>query len=382
MPVPHKVPLTLHGEVSKALRLTEVSPSSRLIDCLEPVAGVPAVVFTRSCEIKPWLVILSVGPVTARDWTPVLDHVAGEHEEDAPHAGEEGGGDEAEQHHHQFCHLLKLARVQDSLENLFGLPIVMQDLPSLLDQQYEVGSQTMLDHLYGLFAAPEEVESSKFCFTSDLLSGPLTLLEAADKWLPNLTHRESLKVHIAGASDYDLLALIKWEFLAHRLPALKVLDIRFIGPSLKENNNNQQALVEPCDGCSKLGRVITHGFYPLRYQEFRELEDFSTPDLVMVQNCGFHEFPLDSQQWTEGWAGLGSLLHQSGAPVVFTSYTRAEAREDLRRFQEDCGGLEVEVLVQSEENKMRSYRPRRDMGLEEEIDVFYNNFYINIVRLK
>ena len=44
---------------------------------------------------------------------------------------------------------------------------------------------------------------------------------------------------------------------------------------------------------------------------------------------------------------------------------------------------EVEVLVQSEENKMRSYRPRRDMmGLEEEIDVFYNNFYINIVRLK
>ena len=80
-------------------------------------------------------------------------------------------------------------------------------------------------------------------------------------------------------------------------------------------------------------------------------------------------------------AGLGSLLHPSGAPVVFTSYTRTETRDDLKRFQEFCG-QEIEILVQCEENKMRSYRPKRDMGLEEEIDVFYSNYYINIVRVK
>ena len=40
------------------------------------------------------------------------------------------------------------------------------------------------------------------------------------------------------------------------------------------------------------------------------------------------------------------------------------------------------VLLESEENKMRSHRPRRDMGLEEEIDVFYSNYYINIARVK
>ena len=116
------------------------------------------------------------------------------------------------------------------------------------------------------------------------------------------------------------------------------------------------------------------------YQQFREREDFSPPDLVLVQNCGFHEFPLDSEDWTEGWAGLGSLLHP-GVPVIFTSYTRTEAQDDLRRFQEVCG-QEVEVLIHCEENTMRGYRPRRDMGLEEEIDVFYNNYYINILRVK
>ena len=174
--------------------------------------------------------------------------------------------------------------------------------------------------------------------------------------------------------------MLKWEYLAHRLPALKSLDIRFIGPRMEENNNTTK-LAETCDGCSKLGRVISHDFYKMSYQQFRELEDFSAPDLVLVQNCGFHESPLDSKEWTEGWAGLGSLLHSNGVPVIFTSYTRTEALEDLSRFQEVCG-QELEVLVQCEENTMRSHRPRRDMGLEEEIDVFYNNYYINILRLK
>ena len=43
--------------------------------------------------------------------------------------------------------------------------------------------------------------------------------------------------------------------------------------------------------------------------------------------------------------------------------------DDLKRL------VEVVVLLESEENKMRSHRPRRDMALEEETGVFYNNFY-------
>ena len=210
-----------------------------------------------------------------------------------------------------------------------------------------------------------------FIFTSSVLSGPLTLL-SAPRSLPHLAEKESLKVHIAGAEAYDIQDPFKWEHLAHRLPALKRLDIRFVGPLIKGNNKTTKS--KTCDGCSKLGRVITTGFYQMLYQQFRKLKDFSAPDLVLVQNCGFHE------EWNE--EGLQSLLLQTGAPVIFTSYTRTEALSDLKRFQEFCG-QEVEVLVQCEENKMRSYRPRRYViGLDEEIDVFYRNFYINMVKVK
>ena len=56
------------------------------------------VVLPWSGEVQPWLPVLSLGSVTARDPAAVRDDVAGEDEEDAPHAREEGGGDEAQQH--------------------------------------------------------------------------------------------------------------------------------------------------------------------------------------------------------------------------------------------------------------------------------------------
>ena len=295
------------------------------------------------------------------------------------------------QHHQQFCYQLKLARILDSLENQHGIHILVPDLPSHLDTEYHEPPATAEDQFRQLSSVVTgsgdyQVEDDldlvvELMFLSDLLSGPLTLLECGHKFLPGLASMEALKIHIVGSHYYESICSIKWEYLAHRLPALKSLEMMFVGPSLSnDNNNSKQEKVETCGECSELGRVVTHGSYSMTYQQYR-LQDDSPPDLVLVQNCGFHEHPLDSDQWVEGWAGLGSLLHQTGTPVIFTSYTKAEALADLKRFKEHCG-QEVEVLTESEENKMRSYRPRRDMGLEEEIDIFYNNFYINVVRAK
>ena len=57
--------------------------------------------------------------------------------------------------------------------------------------------------------------------------------------------------------------------------------------------------------------------------------------------------------------GLQSLLHPA-ALLAFTSYTRAEAGADMERFSQHCQ-QDVEILVNCEENKMRSHRPIRDV---------------------
>ena len=312
---------------------------------------------------------------------------------------------EARQHHEEFCLDLKLARAADSLEDKHGPLITIPVMPKFLDKKYKGDSETMIEYLPPLLILITMVHGSRalkdyevedcdnstlhFIFASDLLSGPLTVLEAARKWTPDLAVKETLKVHISGAYEYDFWCPNKWEEIAHRLPALKHLDIRFIGPHLPQASSDlKDKIIQPvekelCDECSPLGRVITHGFYRMSQQQFRELEDYSPPDIVLVQNCGFSEFKTESMGFYAGWEeGMGSLLHQNGAPVIFTSHSKSEALRDLKRFQDYCG-QEVEVLVNCQENRMRSYRPRRTpASLEEEKDVHYSNYYLNIVRLK
>ena len=283
--------------------------------------------------------------------------------------------------HRQFCHQLKVARILDSLENQHGSSIVILDLPMDLASEYQAPVELWchLSKLVQRTSRDYQVKDDlhplmvELFFLSDRLSGPFTLLGCGHKFLPGLASKEALKIHIVGSHFYE--SICKWEQLVHRLPALKSLAIMFVGPKLEnDNNNTKQEKVKTCEECSRLGRLVTHGYYSTTYQQYR-LQDHSPPDLVLVQNCGFHN-PL---VWDR--AGLGSLLHQTGAPLIFTSYTRAEAVRDLKRFKEQCG-REVEVLIESEENEMRSHRPRRAYRLEEEVDILINNFYINVVRAK
>ena len=41
---------------------------------------------------------------------------------------------------------------------------------------------------------------------------------------------------------------------------------------------------------------------------------------------------------------------------------------------------DMEILVNCEENKMRSHRPIRDWEMDDEKDVFYSNQFLSVVR--
>ena len=298
--------------------------------------------------------------------------------------------DEGAAQHQQFCSELKLARFANSLKNKdIETNVTLDDD---LDVKFkgpaeDIARQIGLNYQYLKRTSKSENDLNKSLleakFLSDFLSGPLTLLHIGSKFLPDFSRRKSLEIHIVGASDYEADGCdVKWEHLAHRLPALRSLLFKFIGPDLKSpNSNNNTERRVTCDPCSSLGRVISHGYYRMTYQEFRE-KDSSEPDLVLVQNCGFHaRADLRSERvWKEGQ--LGSLLHQTGSTLVFTSYTEAEARRDMERMVEECG-QEMEVVVNCQENPMRSLYPRRSFeSWYDGVDVLYSNYYLSVVKPK
>lgn len=175
-----------------------------------------------------------------------------------------------------------------------------------------------------------------------------------------------------------MMGIIKWEYLAHRLPNLTSLQLVFIGPEL-EHEGEEIVPVPHCRDCTTLGRTISYQTHSTTYQQMKKVDN-AKPDIVLVQNCGFSEYPATagSTGWEEGWSGLGHLLHP-GTLLIFTSYTKGEAETDLVRFQEHCE-QEVEVLARCEENTMRSHRPIRDWELDCDKDVFYSNQFLSVVK--
>ena len=134
-----------------------------------------------------------------------------------------------------------------------------------------------------------------------------------------------------------------------------------------------------CQECTALGREIRYVMKSMTYKQFKTENNYCKPDMVLIQNCGFHEYEIETEEWHSGWqAGIASLCALKDIPVIFTSYTKGEARADLQRFL-DASDSGVDILVNCEENPMRSYRPIRDWEMDDEKDVFYSNQYINVI---
>ena len=166
----------------------------------------------------------------------------------------------------------------------------------------------------------------------------------------------------------------------HRLPGVKEIEFTFIGPALMEEEENQPS-VPSCQTCQTSGKSVSYSVFPIRYSQFKKLDSFHNPDLVLVQNSGFSEFQdrAGVPGWEEGWSDLKELVPEYPSLLVFTAYTRGEAEKDLARFIKYS---DADLLVSCSENPMRSWRPCRDWENDDNQDVFYCNQYLSVARNK
>ena len=144
-----------------------------------------------------------------------------------------------------------------------------------------------------------------------------------------------------------------------------------------EEDENQPS-VPTCQSCQSSGKSITYSVFPVRYSEFKKLESYRTPDLVLVQNSGFSEFNDECEGvkgWDEGWSDLKDLVPEYPSLLIFTAYTRGEAEKDLARFKKYC---EADILVSCSENAMWSWRPCRDWENDQNQEVFYSNQFLSV----
>ena len=116
-------------------------------------------------------------------------------------------------------------------------------------------------------------------FLSDRLTGPLTLLYVAQLCkLANgasIHQKKELVIHIAGSNTVEMLGIIKWEYLAHRLPQLESMRLVFIGPELAEHEEEDSLIsaiangdgnpLGICGNCADQGRAIHYEVTKIKF---------------------------------------------------------------------------------------------------------------------
>lgn len=282
-------------------------------------------------------------------------------------------------HKESFCSELKYAMVCDNYESTISIaaPAIPEDIDQDLKQH-----QNMLNHLnFSLKNHQKDVDLAEmeFRFLSERLSGPMTIVHSLIKYAQGLDQAEDLTIHIVGSSVIEMLGIIKWEYIVHRLPKLSKLRLVFIGLELEmEEEDGESPDVKTCPSCSQVGRQIIYEIRRSSYQDYAEkCPQYTVPDAVAVFNCGFHEYQNDPEKDT--WKpALPLLTKHPGVPLIFTSYTLTEAQRDYELILKSANG-ELKTQVGKELNPFRSFRPIRDFEYDNDSDVFYYNQYFSVV---
>ena len=286
-------------------------------------------------------------------------------------------------HKSKFCRELKYAMVCDNYESTVS--VSAPAIPRQVDDKFKLAPD-MQSHLKfkmnNKTGQDVDLAEMEFRFLSDRLSGPMTIIYAGSKFgLKNglkIQDVNELTVHIVGSNIVEMLGIIKWEYIMHRLPKLNVLHLVFIG--LELDGEESEGICPDIPTCSELqdqGRVIKYDIRKMSYEKYCQHPEYVIPDMVCAFNCGFHEFSKEPSKDT--WrSSLPMLTRHAGVPLIFTSYTLSEAQADyqliLENSSEELSTKTCKVL-----NPYRSYRSIRDFEFDHDCDVFYCNQYLSIV---
>jgi hypothetical protein len=238
--------------------------------------------------------------------------------------------------HADYCQELRYAMACDNFE--CTVSVAAPALPSDIDATYQPLPDNMATYLtqnLGDDASTAAANVNNGCglvlmerkFLSDRVSGPLTLIAAMQRFGLAKGRRvedaKELTLHLVGANVTEMLGLIKWELVLHKLPKCRRLHLVFVGPELDgEEEEGEVSGVGQCPECSRAGRRVIHDIRRRTYQSYAaDKVNFRPPDLVAALNCGFHEF--EAQPEKETWRpALPHLVAREGVPLVFSSYTQ------------------------------------------------------------
>jgi len=217
----------------------------------------------------------------------------------------------------------------------------------------------------------DELPQGLWLHTTSALSRPLSILLAlraahGTAWLSSAS---TLTVHLLGATrDFEIAHLAAYEELLHLLPALRVLNLAFIGPELQAEEAAMRDASAPlefdalecCPSCKAKGAQRRVAIKMAAYDAVvLGCAPAPAPDLVVAFQAGFSELADD-------WRSSMTLVLARRWPLAVTSYAEDEARMDLDALKRFDGALpargSMQVLLPPQANPFATLELQDDWG--------------------
>ncbi|PVH76914.1 hypothetical protein DL98DRAFT_574081 [Cadophora sp. DSE1049] len=215
-----------------------------------------------------------------------------------------------------------------------------------------------------------EQASNALIAASDKNTMILTIIAALGVVFPDLANKESITLHLIGATAKELDALMLFEEILHLLPSFKSFHCAFIGPQLPTPVDGGRKMdLDCCPPCTNAKRGRSVSMFKGPYHEYIKDAVFSPPDLGVVFHSGH------SQEAQEQWRPSIEYLMGAGFPTVFTTFNEKEMREET----EGLRGNGAMFVREGERNRWMGLRSLLDPLEEVEASVYNNNQYWYII---
>ncbi|KAJ7186826.1 hypothetical protein C8R46DRAFT_1058162, partial [Mycena filopes] len=224
-------------------------------------------------------------------------------------------------------------------------------------------------------AHPDATDAIRLLATESS-SIPLTLLATLEEMVPDIATRQTLCIHIIGASEREMFSSAMMEEILHFLPRLKRVILVCVGPNVPPVPPRASPNLA-CDVCQGLGRSRLSVPYVGLYHDFAASAVYrmNPPDLVAGFNTGLGEVQVAD------WCASLEVILAGSVPAVFTAYSEQEVVRDIAVLR--SLGAFIHQLPQ--ENKWRGVIPSIDEVTEHQGEsgrTHFTNHFTFMVRGK
>lgn len=206
---------------------------------------------------------------------------------------------------------------------------------------------------------------------SDIMSPPMTIVQTV--YSLGLHSQDTLSVELVGAGGFEMQYFEKWEQLLHWLPHVEKLKLTLVGPDV----SGYASSLNLCESCVARNVDLKIVCASQLYHEYVNVS--SRPDIIVAFNAGFTENIQSKIKDT--WKDSIPVMLKRNCPVLVTSYTLKEAKNDLARVKSLV--KDANVIIDSQKNIFSASKPLQDWEFHDDEtypQVYYKNYYLFVLQ--